>query len=136
MTTYYVTGGSPLALPLGELSPQVTERALQPVLNDNVNLFTHTTKIPVNVPIGESQDLQTKSHQKLRALRIICHTLRLIMLRTIYFDNQLCRSAVKIHDKSADDSLFVNLYRIFAKKKIPEFAFMGCHFSAKPPGIF
>ena len=43
-----------LALPLGELSPQVTERALQPVLNSNINLFTHTTKIPVNIPVGKS----------------------------------------------------------------------------------
>ena len=30
MPTYNVTGCSPLALPLGELSPQVTERVLQP----------------------------------------------------------------------------------------------------------
>ena len=43
-----------LALPLGELSPQVTERALQPVLNGNVNLFAHTTKIPVNISVGKS----------------------------------------------------------------------------------
>ena len=28
MPTYYVKGCSPLALPLGELSPQVTERVL------------------------------------------------------------------------------------------------------------
>ena len=28
MSTYYVMGRSPLALPLGELSPQVTERVL------------------------------------------------------------------------------------------------------------
>jgi len=58
------------------------------------------------------------------------------MLRTIYFDNQLCRSAVKIHNESADDPLFVNLYRVFAEKKIPELALMGCHFPAKPPGVF
>ena len=43
-----------LALPLGELSPQVTERVLQPVLDGNVNLFPHTTKIPVNIPVGKS----------------------------------------------------------------------------------
>ena len=41
-----------LALPLGELSPQVTERVLQPILNGNVNFFAHTTKIPVNNPVG------------------------------------------------------------------------------------
>ena len=58
------------------------------------------------------------------------------MLRTVHFDNQLCRSAVKIHDKSANNPLFVNLYRVFAEKKIQELAFMGSHFSAKPPGVF
>lgn len=47
------------------------------------------------------------------------------MLRAIYFDNQLCRSAVKVHNKFADDSLFVNFYRIFPEKKIPELALMG-----------
>jgi len=47
MSTYYVMGCSPLALPLGELSPQVTERVLQPFSNDKINLCAHTTKIPV-----------------------------------------------------------------------------------------
>ena len=43
-----------LALPFGELSPQVTERVLQPVLNGGVNLFAHTTKTSVNIPVGKS----------------------------------------------------------------------------------
>ena len=47
MPTYYAAGRSPLALPLGELSPQVTERVLQPFSNDKINLCAHTTKIPV-----------------------------------------------------------------------------------------
>ena len=47
------------------------------------------------------------------------------MLRTVHFDNQLCRSAVKIHDKSADDPLFVNLHRVLAEKEIPELAFIA-----------
>ena len=47
MSTYYVMGRSPLALPLGELSPQVTERFLQPFSNDKINLCTHITEIPV-----------------------------------------------------------------------------------------
>ena len=118
---------TPLALPLGELSPQVTERVLQPVLNGNVNLFAHTTKIPVDIPVGKSQDLQAQSRQKCGTLCVICHALRLIMLRTIYFDNLLCRSAVKIHDKSANNPLFVNLHRVFAEKKKPIFGICrGC----------
>ena len=58
------------------------------------------------------------------------------MLRTVHFDHQLSRSAVKIPDKSANNTLFINLYWVFAEKKIPELAFMGSHFLAKPPGIF
>ena len=57
----YIRLQAALALPLGELSPEVTERTLQPALNGNVNLFAHTTKIPVNVPVGEPQNLQSKS---------------------------------------------------------------------------
>ena len=54
-----------LALPLGELSPQVTERALQPFSNDTINLYTYSRKISVNIPVGESQNLQTKRRQEL-----------------------------------------------------------------------
>ena len=87
MPTYYVKGCSPLALPLGELSPQVTERALalplgelspqvtervlQPFSNDNINLCAHITETPVDIPVGESQDLQPKRHQELRTFSII-----------------------------------------------------------------
>ena len=49
----YLSIFHPLALPLGELSPKVTERALQPLLNGKINLCADTVKIPVNVPIGE-----------------------------------------------------------------------------------
>ena len=125
LPTYYVTGCSPLALPLGELSPQVTERALQPLLNDKINLLTHITEIPVNIPVGESQNLQSKRHQELRTFRIISKPLRFIMLRSIQFNDQSGRSTVKVHDESANDPLFVNLYWIFAQKKIPELTFVG-----------
>ena len=136
MPAYYVTGCSPLALPLGELSPQVTERVLQPFSDDKIDLFTHITEIPVNIPVGESQNLQPKGHQELRTFRIISKPLRFIMLRAIQFNDQSGRSAVKVHDESADNPLLVNFYRIFAEKKIPELTFVGCHFPAKPSGIF
>ena len=58
------------------------------------------------------------------------------MLGAIYFNNHLCKSAVKVHNEFADNSLFVNFYWIFAEKKIPKLALMGSHFSAKPPGVF
>ena len=136
MPTYYAKRCSPLALPLGELSPQVTERVLQPLLNDKIDLFTHITEIPVNIPVGESQNLQPKRHQKLRTFSIISKPLSFIMLRAIQFNDQSGLSTVKVHDESADNPLLVNFYRIFAEKKIPELTFVGRHLPAKPPGIF
>ena len=136
MPTCYVTGYRPLALPLGELSPQVTERVLPPFLNHKINLCTHTTKIPVDLPVGESQNLQTKSHQELRTFRIISKPLWFIMLRSIQFNDQSGRSTVKVHDESADNPLFINFYWIFVEKKVPELTLMGCHLPAKPSGIF
>ena len=136
MPTYYVKRCSPLALPLGELSPQVTERVLQPFSNDKINLCAHTTKIPVDIPVGESQNLQPKRHQELRTFRIISKPLRFIMLRAIQFNDQSGRSTVKVHDESADNPLFINFYWIFVEKKVPELTLMGCHLPAKPSGIF
>ena len=97
MPTYYVKGCSPLALPLGELSPQVTERVLQPFSNDKINLCTHITEIPVYIPVGESQNLQPKRHQELRTFSIISKPLRFIMLRAIQFNDKSGRSAIKVH---------------------------------------
>ena len=53
----------PLALPLGELSPKVTERALQAVLNGDINLCAHAAKIPINISVGKTQNLQSKRCQ-------------------------------------------------------------------------
>ena len=97
MPTCYVTGYRPLALPLGELSPQVTERVLQPFSNDKINLCTHITEIPVYIPVGESQNLQPKRHQELRTFSIISKPLRFIMLRAIQFNDKSGRSAIKVH---------------------------------------
>ena len=58
------------------------------------------------------------------------------MLRAIQFNDKSRRSAVKVHDESADNPLFVNFCWIFAEKKIPELTFVGRHLPAKPPGIF
>ena len=78
---------TPLALPLGELSPKVTERVLQTLLNGDINLCAYAAKIHINISVGETQDLRSKRCQKCGTLRIIGHPLRLIVLRTIQFNN-------------------------------------------------
>ncbi len=60
-----------LALPLGELSPQVTERVSQSVLNDDVNLFAYTIEISANLSIGKPKKLQAQPFQKIRTIRTI-----------------------------------------------------------------
>ena len=115
---------------MGALSPKVTERVLQALLNDTINLCAHTAKIPVDIPVGETQNLQSKRCQECGALRIIGYPLRLIVLRAIQFNNQLGRSTIKVNDKSPNNSLFINLHRIFTEEKIPELSFMGCHLPA------
>ena len=78
---------TPLALPLGELSPKVTERALQAILNGDINLCAHAAKIHINISVGKTQNLQSKRCQKCGTLRIIGRSLRLIVLRTIQFNH-------------------------------------------------
>ena len=87
-------------------------------------------KIHIDILVGKAQNLQSKRCQKCGTLRIIRHPLRIIVLRPIQFNNQLGRGAIKVYDKSPDDSLLINLHRIFAKEKIPELSFVGCHFPA------
>ena len=53
----------PLAPPLGELSPKVTERALQALLNGNINVFAHTAKISINISVGKTQNIQSRRCQ-------------------------------------------------------------------------
>ena len=52
----------PLALPLGELSPQVTERVVQSFLNDEINLYAHTTKIHLAWPLFPLSVFAALSH--------------------------------------------------------------------------
>ena len=72
----------------------------------------------------------------MRTFSIVSKPLRFVMLRAIQFNDKSRRSAVKVHDESADNPLFVNFCWIFAEKKIPELTFVGRHLPAKPPGIF
>ena len=88
-------------------------------MNGDINLCAHAAKIHINISVGKTQDLQAKRCQKCGTLRIIGHPLRLIVLRTIQFNHQLGRSTIKVYDKTPDDSLLINLHRIFAEEKIP-----------------
>ena len=51
-----------MALPLGELSPQVTERVVQSFLNDEINLYAHTTKIHLAWPLFPLSVFAALSH--------------------------------------------------------------------------
>ncbi len=116
-STYYVMGYSPLALPLGELSPQVTERDPAAFFRMIRSICVHTPRKSLSISRLENRRISTKRHQELRTFRIISKPLRFIMLRAIQFNDQSGRSTVKVHDESADNPLFVNFYWIFAEKR-------------------
>ena len=81
MSTYYVMGRSPLALPLGELSPQVTERVLQPFSNDKINLCTHITEIPV--AHGVSSPCEAAGHFLIGCCLLVWSLVALSVLATL-----------------------------------------------------
>ena len=81
MSTYYVMGRSPLALPLGELSPQVTERVLQPFSNDKINLCTHITEIPA--VRGVSSPCEAAGHFLIEHCLLVWSLVALSVLATL-----------------------------------------------------
>ena len=81
MSTYYVMGRSPLALPLGELSPQVTERDLQPFSNDKINLCAHITEIPV--VRGVSSPCEAAGHFLIGCCLLVWSLVALSVLATL-----------------------------------------------------
>ena len=81
MSTYYVMGCSPLALPLGELSPQVTERVLQPFSNDKINLCAHITEIPV--AHGVSSPCEAVGHFLIEHCLLVWSLVALSVLATL-----------------------------------------------------
>ena len=81
ISTYYVMGCSPLALPLGELSPQVTERVLQPFSNDKINLCTHITEIPV--AHGVSSPCEAAGHFLIEHCLLVWSLVALSVLATL-----------------------------------------------------
>ena len=81
MPTYYAAGHSPLALPLGELSPQVTERVLQPFSNDKINLCTHITEILV--VRGVSSPCEAAGHFLIEHCLLVWSLVALSVLATL-----------------------------------------------------
>ena len=54
---FFVIAAASLALPLGELSPQVTERGIRSFLNHKVYLFANTLEFASYISIGEPEYL-------------------------------------------------------------------------------
>ena len=70
-----------LALPSGELSPQVTERVLQPFSNDKINLCTHITEIPV--AHGVSSPCEAVGHFLIEHCLLVWSLVALSVLATL-----------------------------------------------------
>lgn len=90
-----------------------------------ISICVHTPRKFLSTSRLEIAEPPIQALSKCGTLRIIGHPLRLIVLRTIQFNNQLGRSTIKVCDKSPDDSLFINLHRIFAEERYQSFRSWG-----------
>ena len=77
----------PLALPLGELSPKVTERGLQAFLNGDINLCAHAAKIHMFFPL--SRLCRQLSQRESQVPRVMHYTERCIEVRPCYLIDEL-----------------------------------------------
>ena len=78
---------APLALPLGELSPKVTERVLQAFLNGDINLCAHAAKIHMFFPLSRLR--RQLSQRESQAPRVMHYTERCIEVRPCYLFDKL-----------------------------------------------
>ena len=63
----------PLALPLGELSPQATEREKAPFFNDKINLFALSVLAPLgHLSHRERQGVLTMIQEQAQQIILLC----------------------------------------------------------------
>ena len=78
---------APLALPLGELSPKVTERGLQAFLNGDINLCARAAKIHMFFPLSRLH--RQLSQRESQVPRVMHYTERCIEVRPCYLFDKL-----------------------------------------------
>ena len=98
-------------------------------------ILAHTLKIAVYIIVGISQNRKSLLHQPFIALGISPQELFLIVLRTVYFHNQLRRCTIEIQNIIAKHLLSIKHDRERLQKIIPEAPFFPCHISSQSLGV-
>ena len=122
MSTYYVKGRSPLALPLGELSPQVTERVLQPSSNDKINLCAHITEIPV--AHGVSSPCEAAGHFLIGCCLLVWSLFTLSVLATLGHLSQRERQGMLARYTERYRSALLSVRQIGVYRIVPTYYFV------------
>ena len=89
-------------------------------------MFADRAKICVDFVVGISKDFQPVLIEYCRTFCIIRPSRRLIMVRTIDLNHQLCRMTVKIGNKGINCFLPLETNRVCTKKVIPKVSFLRC----------
>ncbi len=78
---------------------QLLRSILYPLRNHLCDSYTDTLKVFINLLIGKPNYFQSISIKNHRTLQIIRFSLRRIMLRAVYFDDEPRSKTVKIRNK-------------------------------------
>ena len=104
---------------------------MQPFAHNANDLFANTTIVPHNIVVCEAEDKKVISREKLGTNAVKFCAGRLIMLRTVQFDYELCFCAIKIRDILSENLLPSESRRVVAEKIIPQMTLLRCHFPAQ-----
>ena len=105
-------------------------------LYDHVNVCTNIFKVLVNVFVYKTKNINTKTVKIIGSFFVIIYPVGDVMLGTVDFYNKLCLAAIKIDYIISNNTLPVELNRVFFKKIIPQMTFFRGHVFSEVFGIF
>ena len=89
----------------------------------------------MDIRIGIPQNRKTELPKISVSYGVFGLTCLLKVLRTIHFDDDLCRSDIKINDIWSVGFLSMRLYASLLQKVIPKMPFFLCHFPTETLGV-
>ena len=101
------------------------------LFHTKVNVFTYTAKVLEYGIVRNPYNFQASGFQCFRSVRIFSLIFRVIMLRTVQFQDQSCIVTIKVNNIAVNHLLSQKTNRIAAQKVIPQAAFFLRHIFAK-----
>ena len=105
--------------------------AVQPFLNDAVDILADPSEVSGNIRIGNTNHRHSEFLQIFRANLVGTLILRLIVLRTVQLNHEFRFGTIEIHNESSKDSLSTEFGRMMPQIIIPEMPFFLRHFPSE-----